>query len=156
MEFRRVLFRLEADEATLSDLSRRLPDPEVLTSTLRTRAETALTFPLRYLAQQRGKVGDPKSFLSYACADPEHEEWVEKELARGLQSARIQVILDRWHNAETGASIGRFIGLIDECKYTIVVASPLYLDKFRNQTSVRGYTVAAEVDLILHRLIATE
>ena len=50
----------------------------------------------------------PTCFISYAWGERTHEQWVEKPLARDLQNAGIEVILDRWHNTP-GRSIVKFI-----------------------------------------------
>jgi TIR domain len=86
----------------------------------------------------------------------EHERWVEKQLATDLQKAGIDVLLDRWHNAQIGASIPRFIERIGESKRVIVVGTELYRKKYKNKEPMRGYVAAAEGDLIGKRMIGTE
>jgi len=104
-------------------------------------------------------IGDregPSCFISYAWGKPEHERWVEKSLARDLEKAGIGVILDRWHNAEVGASVSRFVSLIETAEKVIVVGTPLYRKKYENKLSSTGSVVAAEVDLIDLRMLGTE
>ncbi len=120
----------------------------------RTRFEQAV-FRLRaYIAERR--ITPPECFISYAWGMPEHERWVEKRLATDLQKGGIEVILDRWHNTQIGASVARFIERIDKSDRVIMVGTPDYRRKYENQDTNTGYVVAAEVDLINHRLIGTE
>jgi small GTP-binding protein len=120
----------------------------------RTRFEQAV-FRLRaYVAEQ--KITPPESFISYAWGVPEHERWVEKRLATDLQKAGIEVVLDRWHNAQIGASVPRFVERIEKSDRIVMVGTPRYLQKYENQDTSTGYVVAAEVDLINNRLLGTE
>jgi small GTP-binding protein len=120
----------------------------------RTRFEQAV-FRLRtYVAEQ--KITPPESFISYAWGVPEHERWVEKRLAADLQKAGIEVVLDRWHNAQIGASVPRFVERIQKSDRIVMVGTPRYLQKYENQDTSTGYVVAAEVDLINNRLLGTE
>ena len=120
----------------------------------RTRFEQAV-FRLRaYIAEQ--EITPPKCFISYAWGVAEHERWVEKRLATDLQKAGIEVLLDRWHNAQIGASVARFVERIEDCENVIVVGTPLYRQKAKNVASAKGSVVAAEYDLAGLRLLATE
>jgi hypothetical protein len=102
------------------------------------------------------KITPPECFISYAWGVPEHERWVEKRLAADLQKAGIEVILDRWHNAQIGASVARFAERIEKSDRIVVVGTPDYRRKYENKDSSTGYVVAAEVDLINKRLLGTE
>ena len=73
---------------------------------------------------------------------------MEKRLARDLQNAGIDVILDRWHNAAIGANMARFISGSRRAPWIVVVGTPLYRQKYENKVSTTGSVVAAEVDLI--------
>lgn len=120
----------------------------------RTRFEQAV-FRLRaYIAEQ--EITPPKCFISYAWGVAEHERWVEKRLATDLQKAGIEVLLDRWHNAQIGASVARFVERIEDCEKVIVVGTPLYRQKAKNVASPKGSVVAAEYDLAGIRLLASE
>jgi len=120
----------------------------------RTRFEQAV-FRLRaYMADQ--KTTPPECFISYAWGVPEHERWVDKRLATDLQKAGIDVILDRWHNAQIGSSVPRFIERIEESGYVIVVGTPLYKKKAKNIASAKGTVAAAEWDITGIRMLATE
>jgi hypothetical protein len=120
----------------------------------RTRFEQAV-FRLRaYIAEQ--EITPPECFISYAWGVPEHERWVEKRLATDLQKAGIEVILDRWHNAQIGANVARFIERIEKSDRVIMVGTPDYRRKYENKDTTTGYVVAAEVDLINNRLLGTE
>jgi hypothetical protein len=120
----------------------------------RTRFEQAVFRVRTYVAEQ--KITPPESFISYAWGDPEDERWVEKRLAQDLQKAGIDVLLDRWHNAQIGASVARFIERIEKSDRVIMVGTPHYRRKYENKDSSTGYVVAAEVDLINNRLLGTE
>lgn len=99
----------------------------------------------------------PACFISYAWGEPKHEQWVEKRLARDLQNAGLEVILDRWHNAAIGSSVPRFISSLEDPETLIVVmGTPLYRKKYENKVSTTGSVVAAEVALIDLRYIGTE
>jgi small GTP-binding protein len=120
----------------------------------RTRFEQAV-FRLRaYVAEQ--KITPPECFISYAWGVPKHERWVEKRLAMDLQKAGINVVLDRWHNAQIGASLTRFVERIEKCDRIVMIGTPLYRRKYENKDASTGYVVAAEVDLISNRLLGTE
>jgi small GTP-binding protein len=120
----------------------------------RTRFEQAV-FRLRsFVAEQN--ITPPTCFISYAWGVPEHERWVEKRLARDLQKGGIEVLLDRWHNAQIGASIPRFIERIEESDCVVVVGTPQYKQKAKNVVSMKGSVVAAEYDLAGIRLLSTE
>jgi small GTP-binding protein len=120
----------------------------------RTRFEQAVFRVRVYVAEQ--KIKSPESFISYAWGVPEHEHWVEKRLATDLQKAGIDVVLDRWHNAQIGANVARFIERIQKSDRIVMVGTPLYRRKYENKDTSTGYVVAAEVDLINNRLLGTE
>jgi small GTP-binding protein len=120
----------------------------------RTRFEQAVFRVRAYVADQ--KITPPECFVSYAWGEPEHERWVEKRLATDLQKAGIEVVLDRWHNAQVGANVARFIERIEKCDLILMVGTPLYRQKYENKVSIAGSVVAAEVDLINSRLLGTE
>ena len=98
----------------------------------------------------------PQCFVSYAWGEPQHERWVERNLATDLQKAGIDVVLDRWENAKVGSSVARFVERIEKCDQVIVVGTPLYRQKYENKDTSTGYVVAAEVDMISNRLLGTE
>jgi len=119
----------------------------------RTRFEQAV-FRLRaYIAEQ--EIPLPECFISYAWGVPDHERWVEKRLVDDLLKAGLQIVLDRREN-QIGDSLTRFISRIPYCASVVVVGTPLYFQKFENRLSSTGSVVAAEVDLISQRLIATQ
>jgi small GTP-binding protein len=120
----------------------------------RTRFEQAVFRVRAFTVEQ--KIVPPECFISYAWGVPEYERWVEKRLATDLQKAGIEVILDRWHNAQIGASLGRFVERIEKSDRIIAVGTPDYRRKYENKDSNAGYVVAAEVDLINRRLLGTE
>jgi small GTP-binding protein len=120
----------------------------------RTRFEQAVFRVRAFVSEQQ--IAPPECFISYAWGVPEHERWVEKQLATDLQNAGIIVLLDRWHNAQIGASVARFVERIEESGRVVVVGTPLYRQKAKNVTSDKGSVVAAEYDLAGIRLLATE
>lgn len=120
----------------------------------RTRFEQAVFRVRAYVAEQ--EIKPPESFISYAWGMPEHERWVEKQLATDLQKAGIDVVLDRWHSAQIGTSVARFVERIEKSDRIVMVGTPLYRRKYENRDTSTGYVVAAEVDLINNRLLGTE
>ncbi|HET6979023.1 MAG TPA: TIR domain-containing protein [Pyrinomonadaceae bacterium] len=120
----------------------------------RTHFEQAVFRLHAYIAEQ--EITPPECFISYAWGVPEHERWVEKRLATDLQKAGINVLLDRWHNAQFGTSVMRFVERIEESDKIIAVGTPLYRQKAKNVFSDKGSVVAAEYDLAGIRLLATE
>jgi hypothetical protein len=138
----------------LTSSQRQEVDEQRMGAALRTRFEQALFQLHSWITEQRIK--PPECFISYACGNDEHERWVERRLATDLQKAGVPVLLDRWHNAQIGASVSRFIGLIERCDRVIVVGTPAYRLKYDNLVSEAGSVVAAEVDLISQRLMGTQ
>ena len=120
----------------------------------RSRYEQALFRLTSSLASDPAE--QPTCFISYAWGNPEQEQWVERELATDLAKAGITVLLDRWENAQIGASVPRFIEQVASADRVIVVGTPLYRAKYNNDTHMGGFVVAAEGDLIGHRLTGTE
>jgi small GTP-binding protein len=120
----------------------------------RTQFEQAAYRVRAYVEEQ--EIPPPACFISYAWGVPDHERWVEKQLALDLQKAGIGVVLDRWHNAQIGASVSRFIERVEASDRIVVVGTPLYRRKYENKEVGTGYVVAAEVDLIANRLLGTE
>jgi WD40 repeat protein len=127
---------------------------EALVADQRSRLEQALFRLSTYAGEQR-RLG-LKCFVSYAWGDPEHERWVERKLATDLTKAGIEVVLDRWHNADVGASVPRFVDLVESANYVVVVGTPGYRKKYDNIDPKRGYVVAAEGDIVGMRMIGTE
>lgn len=103
----------------------------------------------------RKNITPPSCFVSYAWGEPEHERWVER-LANDLSSAGINIILDRWDNAQIGASVPRFVERVHSAEKVVVIGTPVYRSKYQNGEPMRGFVVAAEGDLIGVRLIGTE
>ena len=139
--------QLTQQQAAAVEANRRAADE-------RSRFEQVLFRLKTYLSEQ--KPAAPECFISYAWGNPGHEHWVEKRLATDLQKAGIAVLLDRWHNAQIGASVARFIERIEKCDRIVMVGTPLYRQKYENKDTSTGYVVAAEVDLINNRLLGIE
>jgi small GTP-binding protein len=121
---------------------------------LRSRFEQAL-FRVQTSVKQQG-IKPPTCFLSYAWGEPQHERWVERELATDLHKAGIDVVLDRWENARIGASIPRFVERVATSDRVVVVGTPSYRQKYDNKDPKLGFVVAAEGDLIGKRMLGTE
>jgi hypothetical protein len=85
-----------------------------------------------------------------------HEQFVHRRLAPDLLNAGIAVVLDRWENARIGASLPRFAERIAKCDRIVVVGTPDYKRKYENEEPMRGFVVAAEGDLIGHRMLGSE
>jgi hypothetical protein len=79
----------------------------------RTRFEQAIFRLASYVEDQ--KLDRPECFISYAWGERERERWVEQSLAKDLQKAGINVVLDRWENDRAGKSVSRFVSRIAEC-----------------------------------------
>lgn len=124
------------------------------TAEQRTRFEQAVFRLQAYVVEQ--KITPAECFISYAWGVPEHERWVEKRLARDLQKAGINVLLDKWENIRVGSSIMRFVEQIEECHQVVVIGTPLYRQKAKNLASTKGSVVAAEWDLAGIRMLSTE
>ncbi len=121
-------------------------------SILRTKFEMALVQVKALVSARAKKEKAPSCFISYAWGEYEQEQWVVR-LANDLANAGLDVILDRWENAEIGANIARFVSRIKEADEVIVVGTPDYKQKCLNPY---GAVVAAELDLIHQRLLGTE
>jgi hypothetical protein len=120
----------------------------------RSRFEQAL-FRLKTYATE-GEAPQPTCFVSYAWGNPEHERWVERELATDLAKAGVTVILDRWENARIGASVPRFVERADGADRVVVVGTLLYRAKYDNRQPMSGFVLAAEGDLVGKRMIGPE
>jgi small GTP-binding protein len=120
----------------------------------RTRFEQAVFRVMAFVTEKKVKV--PECFISYAWGVAEDERWVEKRLATDLQKAGIKVVLDRWHNAQIGADVPRFIARLEKVDRIITIGTPLYREKYENEDPNTGTVVAAEVGLINNRLLGTE
>ncbi len=77
-------------------------------------------------------------------------------LADDLRKSDFSVVLDQWDSAAIGTSLTRFISRIEECDFILAVGTPAYRQKYENMVSPHGSVVAAEVDLMSRRLLATE
>ena len=139
--------QLTREQQTEMETQRRIAD-------LRSRFEQAI-FRVQSFANQQG-IKIPNCFISYAWGEQEQERWVELQLATDLQKSGIDVVLDVWENARTGASVARFVERLEKSDYVVVVGTPLYRKKYDNRDSKLGFVVAAEGDLINNRMLGTE
>lgn len=116
----------------------------------RTIFETALT-RLKALIRDRDTDSVPTCFISYAWGVEEHERWVLK-LAKELENADVEILIDRKNSAVVGTSIATFVNRIEETEFVLVVGTPEYLEKYKNLDPKRGTMVAAEMDILNQRL----
>ncbi len=143
----RERIQLSRDDQTKVDAQRQAAEQ-------RTQFEQAIFQVQAYVAEQKMK--SPETFISYAWGVANQERWVEKRLATDLQKAGIKVVLDRWDNAQIGASVARFVERIEKCDRIVVVGTPDYRRKYENEQSKTGHVVAGEFDVISNRLLGTE
>ncbi|MCI0352455.1 MAG: toll/interleukin-1 receptor domain-containing protein, partial [Acidobacteriales bacterium] len=116
----------KADEPIqLTQTERRKVDEQQWFAAQRTRFEQAAYQVMSYVDGQ--KIARPGCFISYAWGDKAKERWVEHSLAKDLQKAGINVVLDRWENSKVGASVSRFVERIEKCNLVIMVGTLLYL-----------------------------
>jgi len=120
--------------------------------TQRRRTFEAAVVRLKRIAAERCPKA-PTCFVSYAWGEPAQERWVA-ELVADLENMGVEVVLDRRN--PIGTNLARFVELIGEVDYVLVVGTRRYLLKYDNKVSVTGSVVAAEVDLIQQRLLGTE
>ncbi|HYL05844.1 MAG TPA: toll/interleukin-1 receptor domain-containing protein, partial [Thermoanaerobaculia bacterium] len=148
---KKIALPLATEAIALSrPVQRRLDDEQQ-----RARQQTAFEKAITWLKRQAGEQA-PTCFISYAWGIKEHERWVERSLATDLKKSGIEVILDRWHNAEISANVGRFVSRIAESRFILAVGSPDYGKKGENQAAPKGSILAAEVDQIYIRMTGTE
>jgi diguanylate cyclase (GGDEF)-like protein len=117
--------------------------------------EKAVKWVKRFAAASEGQRKPPSCFISYAWSTPENDDWVAS-LAKDLNDAGIETVLDQRNNAAIGLSIARFISRIETSDFIIVLGTPLYKEKYLNSVSTRGSVAAAEMDLIHERLLGLE
>lgn len=118
----------------------------------RTAFESALVRVKAVVRDETKKM--PNCFVSYAWGNEDHERWV-RAMAKDLENAGIEVILDQKDNPQIGANVSRFISRIEQSDFVIVIGTPLYKQKYENEASESGSVVAAEVNLINLRLTRT-
>jgi WD40 repeat protein len=123
------------------------------TAKQRTIFETALS-GLKGIQRDRGVNSAPACFISYAWGNEKHEKWVLR-LAKDLENADIEVVIDRRNNAAVGSSISAFVNRIERFEFVLVVGTPEYLEKYKNLDPSRGTFVAAEMDILNQRLTGT-
>ncbi len=147
----------EGDEITLSRRDRAKLEQERILARLRTTFETALVRIKGFIrdASTEKRKFFPTCFISYAWGDPENERWVAR-LAGDLKNAGITVLLDQVDNSKLGSNVSRFISEIEKSDFIVVVGTPMYLQKYEDQSSGSASIVAAEADLINQRLLSTE
>ncbi|MDY6993613.1 MAG: TIR domain-containing protein, partial [Pseudomonadota bacterium] len=142
-------------EEILAPQERQTLEQEQTSAQGRAEFAKALVWVKGYLRDHHPEFKPPVCFISYAWGVGEHERWV-KNLAEDMLDAGLEIILDDWDNSMFGSSVSRFISRIESCDFIVVVATPLFLDKYINKVSATGSVVAAEVDLIQQRLLGTE
>lgn len=73
-----------------------------------------------------------------------------------LESAGVRTFFDLNDNSAIGKSVSRFVSLAAEASHILVIGTTEYLAKYLNNVSPTGSIVAAEADIIQHRLTRTE
>jgi hypothetical protein len=125
------------------------------TASRRTTFESVLVRVKAFLRDHSPGKPAPTCFISYAWGDSEVQRRVA-QLTSDIQDAGMRVTFDRRDNAAIGASVARFISLIEASDFVVAVGTPAYREKYENRVSEQGSIVAAEVDLINLRLTSTE
>lgn len=134
-------------------------DPETIgrereVARMRTEYETALSHVKGLVRDRKGAI--PTCFVSYAWGDSAQERWVAN-LVADLLRADVEVVFDRKDNAAIGSNVARFLSDgLERAAFVAVVGTKRYVAKYRNEVSTAGSIVAAEMDLILQRLTASE
>lgn len=116
----------------------------------RTAFEAALG-RIKALIRDRNQQPPPSCFISYAWGVSAHEKRV-LQLAKDLERADVNVLIDRQSNARIGASVADFVDKLDAVDFVIVVGTPDYLHKYQSRDQKYGHVVSAEIDLIQDRL----
>ena len=114
----------------------------------RTAFSAALLRVKRLVMDKKPEQIPPTCFISYAWGVTEHERWV-KQLARDLQDAGINALLDLW-DSQPGSNLDRFIERIHQTEFVLVIGSPALLKKYRTKDT--NPVVSAELDLINYRV----
>ena len=150
---KKIALPKEGERVALSEAERMQLGLEQERTRRRTAFESALVRVKAVVRDEGKKV--PSCFVSYAWGDEGQERWV-RGLAKDLENAGVEVILDQKDNPQVGANVARFVSRIEQSDFVAVVGTPLYRRKYENKLSDAGSVVAAEVDLINLRLIGTE
>ena len=114
----------------------------------RTSFETALLRVKSLLCDFSNEESRPTCFISYAWGSAEHERWVVR-LAKDLQNAGIDVLIDRWYNPPD-YSTGKFIDRIMSSEFVVVVGMAELCLKYEMHAFDR--IVSSELELINTRL----
>ena len=149
----KIMLPSAGEEVSLSRADRARLGEERKRTRRRTAFETALVRVKRVARSENKPL--PSCFVSYAWGDERQERWV-RGLTKDLENAGVAVALDQKDNPQPGANVARFVGLIEQSDFVIVVGTPLYRKKYENKVSDAGSVVAAEVDQINLRLTRTE
>ena len=116
----------------------------------RTSFEKAIIRLKRLILELNDGEGEmhPACFISYAWSIPEHEHFVVR-LAKDLQNAGIDVLLDRWWNTSS-SSINKFTDQIKASEFVLVLG----MKELRLKYEMHGndLVVASELELINERL----
>ena len=92
----------------------------------------------------------PVVFVSYSWDSKAHQEWVRRVLVDGLRARGVEAIMDIY-GLEYGDKSDQFMeDLFTRCDHVLVVCTPNYADRAKNDLGGVGYEKA----LIKQRLIA--
>ena len=138
---------IEKLELTSQNKRKKLAKQQVVAKS-RTFFEAALVHVKRLISDLSGEEIQPTLFISYAWGTPEHERFVVR-LAKDLQNAKINVLLDRWYNPPT-YSTKKYTDQIMSCEFVVVLGVPELRQKYEVHSS--DQIVASELELINTRL----
>lgn len=150
---KKIMLPKEGEKVTPAHIEPEQLSEEQARAQRRTAFESALVRVKAVARDERKKA--PSCFVSYAWGDEAQERWVRR-LAKDLENAGVDVILDQKDNQQLGANVARFAARIEQSDFVVAVGTPLYRLKYENKVSDAGSIVAAEADLINLRLTGTE
>jgi small GTP-binding protein len=128
----------------LSHKEEAILDAQQIIAQRRTAFEAALVRVKALLRDKGETVKRTTCFISYAWGIPEHERWV-LQLAKDLNNADVDVLLDRWHSPP-GSNLDLYIEHILSSDFVIPVGTPELRQKY--DTRKADPVVAAELKLI--------
>lgn len=135
---------------SLSSREERLLNIQQTIAKRRVAFEAALV-RVKGLLRDRGEDKHPTCFVSYAWGVLEQERWV-LQLAKDLQKAGIDVLIDLWHSPP-GSNLDRYIERVLSSDFVIVIGTPELRLKY--DSTKEDPVVAAELKLINLRVRQT-
>jgi small GTP-binding protein len=142
----------EPEQVQLSEQEERVLQTEEVAATERTAFAVVATQLRSYLREVAGHLRPVVVFVSYPWGDSSSESWVRDRLVPDLEQAGLEVVLDR-AASRVGDNLARFVERVQTVDRVLVVATPVYAQKYNNAA---GTVIAAEADVINLRLLGTE